>query len=61
MPLGGAFWVLVAIVFWAMVFSIVLFLVHYVSSGRDDEEIVCELDDTYFANEQRSTSTPILT
>ena len=46
--LGNVIWVVVVIGFWAMVFSIVALLVYLVASGRDGEQIVCELSSDYW-------------
>ena len=38
-------WVAVVIVFWLLVAGLMFFFVKSISSGRDDDETVCELSE----------------
>ena len=51
--MGSLLAVLVVFGFWVVVFGTTLALVRTTARNHDEEEVVCELGDAYFAQPQR--------
>ena len=53
--MGDLTWVLAVIVFWIFVGCVVAFLVRFTAFNHDDEEMLCDLEEQYFAEESAGT------
>jgi hypothetical protein len=62
---GNVLGVLVVVGFWALVFGLMFYLVHWSSISRDDEQTSCELPESSAKSEEvdepvaRRTDTPL--
>lgn len=46
--MGDLALVLAVVSFWAFVACVIALLVRYTASGRDDEEVACDLSESYY-------------